>query len=375
MFAKWIQSYRDLPLLINQWANVVRWEMRTRLFLRTTEILWQEGHTAHATAEEAMEETQRMLRTYEAFAKEYLAIPVIVGEKTPTERFPGAEATYCIEAITQDRKALQNGTSHFLGQNFAKASQIKFRDADGSECFAWTTSWGVTTRLIGSMIMTHSDDDGLVLPPRIASAHLVIIPVIHKEETRAEVMNYCRALAAELRHIMYDGKPLVVILDERDMRGGDKVWSWINKGIPLRVEIGPRDITNDQLGIARRDKPHKETTQLSRAAFVAKVAEILEEMQNDLYQKALAFRETHTHRIDTKEEFYAFFTPKNKEQPEIHGGFAYSHWCGDPAVEAQVKEDLGVTIRCIPLDLEAEEGSCVITGKKSKQRVIYAKAY
>lgn len=375
MFAKWVQSYRDLPLLINQWANVVRWEMRTRLFLRTTEILWQEGHTAHATEEEARGETLLMLRTYEEFAKNYLAIPVIVGEKTPTERFPGAEATYTIEAITQDCKALQNGTSHFLGQNFAKASGIKFQDASGVECFAWTTSWGVTTRLIGSLIMTHSDDDGLVLPPRVASAHLVIIPIIHKEENRDEVLNYCRALVAELRLIQYDGKPLVIILDERDMRGGDKVWGWINKGVPLRLEIGPRDIANDSFGVARRDKPHKEKVSLSRAALVAKIADILDEMQKELYQKALAFREKNTRKIDSKEEFYAYFTPKNTEQPEIHGGFAYAHWCGDPEVEAQVKADLGVTIRCIPLDLEAEEGVCVITGKKSKQRVIYAKAY
>lgn len=375
MFSKWIESYRDLPLLINQWANIVRWEMRTRLFLRTTEILWQEGHTAHATAEEAMEETMRMLRIYEEFAKKSLAIPLIVGEKTESERFPGAVATYTIEAMTQDRKALQNGTSHFLGQNFAKAFQIKFRDANGAECYAWTTSWGVTTRLIGSLVMTHSDDDGLILPPRIASAHIAIIPVIHKEETRQEVMGYCHSLAGELRHVLYDGRPLVVIVDERDMRGGDKTWSWIKKGVPLRLEIGPRDIANDKLGIARRDKPHRETTQLSRGHFVAKVGEILDEIQNGLYQKALAYRDEHTRKIDTKDDFYAFFTPQNKEQPEIHGGFAYAHWCGDKAVEAKIKEDLGVTIRCIPLDWEAEEGRCVITGKLSKQRVIYAKAY
>lgn len=375
MFSKWIESYRDLPLLINQWANIVRWEMRTRLFLRTTEILWQEGHTAHATAEEAMEETMRMLRVYEEFSKKYLAIPLIVGEKTESERFPGAVATYTIEAMTQDRKALQNGTSHFLGQNFAKAFQIKFRDASGAESHAWTTSWGTTTRLIGSLVMMHSDDDGLVLPPRIASAHLVIIPVIHKEETRQEVMGYCHSLAGELRHVIYDGRPLAVIVDERDMRGGDKAWSWIKKGAPLRLEIGPRDIANDKLGLARRDKPHRETLPLSRGQLVAKVGEILDEIQNGLYQKALAFRDQHTCKIDTKDEFYAFFTPKNKEQPEIHGGFAYAHWCGDKAVETKVKEDLGVTIRCIPLDWEAEEGRCVITGNLSKQRVIFAKAY
>lgn len=375
MFSKWIHSYRDLPLLINQWANIVRWEMRTRLFLRTTEILWQEGHTAHATAQEAMEETMRMLKIYEEFGRKTLAIPLIVGEKTESERFPGAVQTYTVEAMTQDRKALQNGTSHFLGQSFSKAFQIKFRDASGVENYAWTTSWGATTRLVGSLVMTHSDDDGLVLPPKIASSHLAIIPVIHKEEMRQEVMSYCHSLAGELRHILYDGVPLKVIVDEREMRGGDKSWSWIKKGVPLRMEIGPRDIANDQLALARRDKPHRELTKLSRGHLVAKITEILDGIQNGLYEKALAYRDRHLHKIDTRDDFYTFFTPRNKEQPEIHGGFAYSHWCGDRAVEEKVKEELGVTIRCIPLDREKEEGKCVITGKKSTQRVIYAKAY
>jgi prolyl-tRNA synthetase len=374
-FAKWITSYRDLPLLINQWCNVVRWEMRTRLFLRTTEFLWQEGHTAHATAEHAMEETMRMLGVYEEFARKTLAIPVIMGEKTPSERFPGAVSTFTIEAMMQDRKALQIGTSHFLGQNFAKSSQIKFQDQSGEMAYAWTTSWGSSTRMVGGLIMTHSDDDGLVLPPKIASAHVVIIPIIHKEETKGEVLGCCHSMAGELRHVLYDGKPLVVIVDERDIRSGEKTWGWIKKGVPIRIEVGPRDIANDSFPVARRDKPHKETTALSRGHLVARIGDILEEIQNNLYQKALVYRDSHTKKVDTKKDFYDYFTPKNKEQPEIHGGFASAHWCGDPAVEEQIKNDLGVTIRCIPLEGEAEEGTCLFTGKKSPQRVLYAKSY
>ncbi len=375
MFAKWVESYRDLPLLINQWANVVRWEMRTRMFLRTTEFLWQEGHTAHATQEEALFETRQMLDVYETFAREYLAIPVIKGEKTPSERFPGAVATYTIEAMMQDRKALQGGTSHFLGQNFAKAASIRFRDAQGNIEHAWTTSWGMTTRMIGALVMTHSDDDGLVLPPRIATAHAVIIPVIHKEETRSEVLSYCHALAKELGQQVYYGRNLQVQVDERDMRGGDKVWSWIKKGVPIRIEIGPRDIAQDALCVTRRDQPHKQTVSMSRQELVRQLPSILDAMHDALLEKALAFRLQHTHRIDSKEEFYRFFTPKNTEQPEIHGGFALCHWSGDPQVEEIVKNDLNVTIRCIPLDGCEEEGSCVISGAKSSRRVIFAKSY
>jgi prolyl-tRNA synthetase len=375
MFSKWIESYRDLPLLINQWANVVRWEMRTRLFLRTAEFLWQEGHTAHATSEEALEETMRMLDIYQDFVEKYLAIPVIKGEKTPSERFPGAVSTFTIEMMMQDKKALQGGTSHFLGQNFARGSNIQFRDAEGNVQLAWTTSWGVTTRMIGAMVMTHSDDDGLVLPPRIASSHIVIIPIIHKEEVKQEVLAYCHSLAGELRHIMYEGRALSVLVDEREMRGGDKTWSWIKKGVPMRIEIGPRDIANNLLGIARRDKEHRALTQQSRELFLNTVVEQLEEMQTGLFEKAKAFRDQHIKRIDTKEEFYAFFTPKNKDQPEIHGGFALCHWSGDPEVEEQVKKDLSVTIRCIPLNNPEEEGHCVISGKKSRERVIFAKSY
>ncbi len=375
MYSKWVQSYRDLPILINQWANVVRWEMRTRLFLRTTEFLWQEGHTAHATEKEAREETSRMLDTYVHFVEQYLAIPVIKGEKTSGEKFPGAENTYTIETMTQDRKALQGGTSHFLGQNFAKASSIKFRDIDSEERYAWTTSWGVTTRLIGAMIMAHSDDDGLVLPPRIASSHIVLVPLIHKEEVRADVMAYCHTLAGELRHLSYAGRSLHVIVDEREMRGGDKLWSWIKKGVPLRIEIGPRDRISNKLLVMRRDRAPRETTPFSREAFLLKVIPLLEEIQKGLFAKASLFREAHIKKIDTKEEFYAFFTPKNKETPEIHGGFALCHWAEDRAAEEQIKKDLGVTIRCIPLDAPKEEGKCPFTGKKSSFRVIYAKAY
>ncbi|MBS0653381.1 MAG: proline--tRNA ligase [Verrucomicrobia bacterium] len=374
-FAKWVESYRDLPLLINQWANVVRWEMRTRMFLRTAEFLWQEGHTAHATEQEAREETERMLGVYEHFVQNCLAIPVITGEKTPSERFPGAVATYSIESMTQDRKALQGGTSHFLGQNFSKASEIRFRDAVGETQYAWTTSWGSTTRLIGAMVMTHSDDDGLVLPPRVASAHIVLLPVIHKEETKASVLEYCHALAGQLRHLNYHGRPLTVIIDEREMRGGDKTWSWIKKGVPIRIEVGPRDIASDKLPLARRDKAHKDIQSVSRDELMQTILSVLDEMQNNLFQRALDFRNSHIKKIDTKEEFYAFFTPKNEENPEIHGGFALAHWCGDLDVEEQIKKDLSVTVRCIPNNSPLEEGKCPISGKPSQRRVIYAKAY
>ncbi len=377
MFAKWVESYRDLPLLINQWANVVRWEMRTRLFLRTAEFLWQEGHTAHSTREEAMEETLRMLDVYSEFAENYMAMPVIKGEKTAGERFPGAVNTYCIEAMMQDRKALQAGTSHFLGQNFSKASEIKYLSAEGNLEYAWTTSWGVSTRLIGALIMTHSDDDGLILPPRLAPAHVVIIPITMKADDPAAVRNYCQKLADDLRVIPYHGRRIEVEIDDRDMRGGDKVWSWIKKGVPLRLEIGPRDIANDAVFMARRDKPHKEKTSMPRAQFIDAIVHMLDEIQDNLFQRARAFRDQHTHIINSKDEFYEFFTPRNKEQPEIHAGFAMSHFSGDPEVEKKVKDDLGVTVRCIPLvgEGEAEPGQCIITGQPSTQRVVWAKAY
>ncbi|MDD5482026.1 MAG: proline--tRNA ligase [Kiritimatiellae bacterium] len=375
MFAKWVQSYRDLPLLVNQWANIVRWEMRTRIFLRTTEFLWQEGHTAHAAEAEAKAETDRMLKVYRDFAEQYMAMPVIMGEKTAAERFPGAVATYSIEAMMQDRKALQSGTSHFLGQNFSKAAGIKFLDQGGNEVYAWTTSWGVSTRLIGGLIMTHADDDGLVLPPRLAPAQVVILPIAHKEETRGAVLEYCRRVAQELKAVSYHGRPLAVEIDEREGRGGEKVWNWIKKGIPVRIEIGPRDMAADSAALARRDRPHKEIRIIKRAELAGSIAGILDEIQDALLGRARALREQNTRKIDSRDEFYSFFTPKNQEQPEIHGGFALSHWSGDADVEEKVKKDLGVTIRCIPFDSPPEEGKCVISSRPSKRRVLFAKAY
>lgn len=375
MYAKWIQSYRDLPLLINQWANVVRWEMRPRLFLRTTEFLWQEGHTAHATKEEAMQETLAILDVYADFAENYMAMPVIKGEKTESERFPGAVATYCIEGMMQDCKALQAGTSHFLGQNFAKASQIKFLSQEGREEFAWTTSWGVSTRLIGGLVMTHGDDDGLVLPPRLAPTHVVILPILHKEESRAQVLEYCEKLHGRLQEQTYDGKPLEVEIDKREMQGGEKIWSWIKKGVPLWVEVGPRDVESRSVFVGRRDLGKKNCASQAVDEFVATVAKQLAEMQQSLYTRAFAFRKENTREIDSRDEFYAFFTPKNEEKPEIHGGFALSHFAGDAAVEAKIKEDLNVTVRSIPFGTEHKTGTCIFTGKPSRQRLVFAKSY
>jgi len=378
-YAKWVQSYRDLPILINQWANVVRWEMRPRVFLRTAEFLWQEGHTAHETEAEALEETHKMLEVYATFAREHLALPVYTGEKSAGERFPGAVQTLCIEAMVQDRKAVQAGTSHFLGQNFAKASDIKFLSRTNTQEFAWTTSWGVSTRLIGTLIMAHGDDDGVILPPRVATSHIIILPVVPKEDTRAAVLEAAHNLAQSLRTIQYHRAPLRVEVDTRDISGGTKSWEWIKKGAPLRVEIGPRDLEKGSVAVARRDRPHKEKSFPSMTDFVTEAPQILDDIQTTLLARATEYRDKHTVRIDTKDEFYAFFTPKNGEKPEIHGGFALAHWNGSAAVEEQIKEDLKVTIRCIPTPGQiagAEEpGKCVITGEPSTRRVLFAKSY
>lgn len=372
VYAQWVQSYRDLPILINQWANVVRWEMRTRMFLRTAEFLWQEGHTAHATEAEAREETMKMLGVYADFAENYMAMPVIRGEKTAGERFPGAVNTYSIEAMMQDGKALQAGTSHFLGQNFAKAQQIKFQSQQGQEEFAWTTSWGVSTRLIGGLIMTHSDDDGLVLPPRLAPKHVVLLPIYRSDEERTQVLEYVNSLKRELESQRYDDAPVRVIVDDRDIRGGEKNWYHVKRGVPLRVEVGPRDIADNALMVSRRDTGTKAKT--PRAELVAQVAAKLTEIQDALFARALELRQSKSQTIDSLDDFRDFFTPKNQKKPEIHGGFALCHWHDDPQVDALLKE-MKVTIRCIPLDAPAEDGKCVITGKPSQRRVIFAKSY
>lgn len=367
-FSRWIQSYRDLPLLINQWANIMRWEMRTRIFLRTSEFLWQEGHTAHASVKEAEEETFKILEMYTRFVEDYLAMPVIKGEKSANERFPGAVNTYCIEAMMQDKKALQAGTSHFLGQNFSRAFNIKFSNKEGVEQFAETTSWGVSTRLVGGLIMTHSDDNGLIVPPRLAPLHVVILPILHKEEQRADIMAYCEKLAAELKQTLFDGKPIAVEIDARDLAGGEKGWGWVKKGVPFRVEIGGKECQSNTVFVGRRDKEYKERVSMDRQQFVGSIAAELARFQDNLFQRAKAFREANTVEINSKADLYDFFT-------KTEGGFALCHWSGDPAIETQLKKDLNVTLRCIPLVDNPEPGICIFTGDKSKQRVVFAKSY
>src|SRR4051812_47358392 len=337
-YAKWVQSYRDLPILINQWANVVRWEMRPRLFLRTTEFLWQEGHTVHETETEAREETRRMLDVYETFVRDHCAIPVYTGEKSESERFPGAVQTLSIEAMVQDRKAIQAGTSHFLGQNFARSSNIRFQSRDGKEEFGWTTSWGMSTRMVGTVVMTHGDDDGMILPPRIAPTQIMIVPIAPKEETRAAIFEACDKLRNQLRDQRYGDAPLEVEVDRRELGGGVKNWEWIKKGVPIRVEIGPRDLESGSLVVSRRTQSPKEKQSMPINEFVGRASEILGEIHQTLYDRARTFRDAQTRVVNSREEFYDFFTPKNSAKPEIHGGFAVAHWNGSRQVEEQIKQ-------------------------------------
>jgi prolyl-tRNA synthetase len=375
MFKKWVKSYRDLPLLINQWANVVRWEMRTRLFLRTTEFLWQEGHTVHADETDARREVMDILELYKRFVEDVLAIPVIAGEKSANERFPGAVSTYAIEAMMHDRKALQAGTSHYLGTNFAHASDIKFLNAAGELEYAHTTSWGISTRLIGGLIMVHGDDDGMRVPPRLAPKHVVILPVIPKPETEAKVFEYAESIAAELRGLIYHGEPLSVHVDKRDIRGGEKNWQWIKKGVPVRIEVGPRDVDGGQAVLLRRDEEIGKKNFLPRNEIKEKILSILDEMQSSYFAQAKA-QSAQNLRTDiaTLEDLKSFFTPKNAEKPEIHGGFVRAKWCGDMA-SVSMLDDLKVTIRVLPLDQTGGEGKCVLTGKPATLDAIFAKAY
>lgn len=374
MFSKWIQSYRDLPLLINQWANVMRWEMRTRLFLRTSEFLWQEGHTAHSSAQEALEETLLILDLYAEFVEDVLAIPVIKGEKTTNERFPGAVNTYTIEAMMQDRKALQAGTSHFLGQNFAKASNIRYASQTGEEEYVWTTSWGVSTRLIGGLIMTHSDDNGLVLPPKVAPQQIVILPIYRSDEEQQQVLAYCHRLQQALSQQSYANQAIRVHIDKRDLRGGEKSWQWIKKGVPIRLEIGPRDVAGNGVFMARRDKAPNEKQNMSFEEFLAQAANLLAAIQHNLYASAKAFQQSHTHDIDNLADFKAFFTPQNVNKPEMHAGFAYCYAVEDPLIEEYLKP-LKVTARCIPIEQPESPGICIFTGKPASKKIIFAKAY
>ena len=360
MFSKWISSHRDLPLLINQWANVVRWEMRTRLFLRTTEFLWQEGHTAHATKEEAVEETEKMIGVYAEFAENFMAMPVIQGLKSENERFAGAEETYCIEALMQDGKSLQAGTSHFLGQNFAKAFDVKFANKEGKQEFVWATSWGVSTRLMGALIMTHSDDYGLVLPPKLAPFQVVIVPIYKGDEELEKVTEVALKVKKSL-----EAKGISVKYDSRNThKPGWKFAEYELKGVPLRLALGSRDIENGTIEIARRDTLEKETYQITDIAI--KVENLLEQIQDNLYKKALTYREEKTFKADSKEEFVQLI--KN-------GGFVYAHWDGTAETEELIKQETKATIRCVPLEGDIKSGTCIYSGNPSKQQVIFAKSY
>jgi prolyl-tRNA synthetase len=357
----WIQSYRDLPILVNQWANVMRWEMRTRLFLRTSEFLWQEGHTAHATQEEAIDEAKKMLEVYADFTENYMAMPVIKGVKTANERFAGAEETYCIEALMQDGKALQAGTSHFLGQNFAKAFDVKFSDKDGQLKYVWATSWGVSTRLMGGLIMTHSDDEGLVLPPKLAPTQVVVVPIFNNEEQLNAILSKINPIVAELKK-----QGVRVKIDDRDtQRPGWKFAEYEFKGVPVRVAVGSKDLENNTLEIARRDEKTKLLVNMDEVLVY--IQNLLIEIQSNLLQKAKNRLQENTHSVDSWEEFEKVINEK--------GGLVYAHWDGTTETEKLIKEKIGATIRCIPLGNPLEEGKCILTGKASAQRVLFAKAY
>jgi prolyl-tRNA synthetase len=360
-YRDWIQSYRDLPLLINQWANVVRWEMRTRLFLRTTEFLWQEGHTAHATAEEAVEETRKMLDVYADFVEHYMALPVMKGVKTANERFAGAVDTYCIEALMQDGKALQAGTSHFLGQNFSKAFDVKFLNKENQLEHVWATSWGTSTRLIGALVMAHSDDQGLVLPPRIAPIQVVIVPIYRNDEQKVVI----DAKVAELSHALKAAGIRVKYDDTDNARPGWKFAEWELKGVPVRLAIGPKDLEKNQVEIARRDTGVKESASLD--GLTAHIQGVLDEIQQNLYDRAKAYRDSHITPVDSWDAF--------RQVLEEKGGFVSAHWDGSPETEEKIKEETKATIRCIPLDNPQEPGTCIYSGKPSKERVLFALAY
>jgi prolyl-tRNA synthetase len=360
-YKNWVQSYRDLPLLINQWANVVRWEMRTRLFLRTAEFLWQEGHTAHATKAEAIEESEKMMHVYADFAENFMAIPVIKGLKTETERFAGAEETYCIEALMQDGKALQAGTSHFLGQNFAKAFDVKFANQEGRQEYVWGTSWGVSTRLMGALVMTHSDDNGLVLPPNLAPTQVVIVPIFKTDEEFDSISIVANELVAQFKKL-----GISVKFDNRTtQKPGFKFAEWELKGVPVRIAIGPKDLENGTFEIARRDTLTKEV--IAKDGAVNYISDLLEQIQKDLFNRALDFRNTHVTEVNSFEEF--------KDVLENKAGFISAHWDGTPETEEKIKDLTKATIRCIPLNQKKEEGICIFSGNKSAGRVLFAKAY
>ncbi len=370
-FARWIESYRDLPLLINQWANVMRWEMRPRLFLRTAEFLWQEGHTAHETREEAIVETKLIHGQYEEFLRDHLAIPVVPGEKTENERFPGADMTFTVEAMVQDKKAIQAGTSHYLGQNFSKAQNISFTGRDGTVQHAHTTSWGVSTRMIGTLIMAHADDDGLVLPPRVATRQIIILPITPKEDSKQAVLDACQALAETLRHQFYQGDPLRVHVDTRDLNGGVKKWEWIKKGVPIRIEIGPRDIETRKVCIQRRDQPASEKQFSEKEEFIQHAKDILGEIHDSLLARATAFREAN---ITPCADLSEFHTHWNGENP----GWLLTSWAGTPEQEEELSKQHKITIRCLPLDsvsLPTTSGKCILTDQETTIRALWGRSY